>query len=270
MYKYNVSILTMFKNESIIIKEWMEYYIKNQEIEHFYLIDNGSTDNYEEIISKYSNYYDLIKDNYRQQFGTQKVLFNKYFLDKIKKETKWIIVIDIDEYIYCTNNQTINSFLSSLNTDEYDSIYIPWKIFGSSNFEKQPDNIINSFILRENNNDILTRITKWQPGFFKEICLTKNINVLNIHECGTNIKKKIYKKNELIHNSNIYLTDFPIKLNHYMVMSKEYYEKVKCSRGGGASSKCYKYTMNYFNDNLIKYNMIEDLELKNILDKYYK
>lgn len=266
MYKYNVSILTMFKNESMIIKEWLEYYIKKQNIEHFYLIDNGSTDNYEEKILKYSNYYDLIKDDYRQQFETQKVLFNKYFLDKIKKESKWIIVIDIDEYIYCTNNQTINTFLLSINMDEYNSIYIPWKIFGSSNYNKQPKDIINSFTLRENNNNILDRITKWQTGFFKEICLTENINTLNIHECETKKQKAIYKKKELITNPNIYLINFPIKLNHYMVMSKEYYEKIKCSRGGGASSKCYKYTMNYFNDTLKQFNMIEDLELKTIIN----
>ena len=267
MYKYNVSILTMFKNESMIIKEWLAYYLNTQNIEHIYLIDNGSTDNYEELISEYSNYYTLIKDNYRQQLSTQVVLFNKHFLDIIKTESKWIIIIDVDEYIYCNNNQTINEFLLTINTDEYNSIYIPWKIFGSSYHDKQPLNIINSFTLREDNNNILDRIINWRTGYFKEICLTKNINILNIHECCFNCTKKIFKKMELINNSNIYLTDFPIKLNHYMVMSKEYYQTIKCTRGGGASSKCYKYTMDYFNNNLENYNRIEDLELKQILTK---
>jgi hypothetical protein len=37
---HNLSILSMFKNESMIIKDWFEHYLK-EGVEHFYLIDNG-------------------------------------------------------------------------------------------------------------------------------------------------------------------------------------------------------------------------------------
>ena len=73
---YKLSIISMFKNESSIIKQW---------IQHFYLIDNGSIDDYKNEIKDYMNYIILIIDPYRQAINTQNVLINKYFLDKIKK-----------------------------------------------------------------------------------------------------------------------------------------------------------------------------------------
>ena len=42
---YYLSILAIFKNEAMNLKEWIEHYILNG-VEHFYLINNGSTDNF--------------------------------------------------------------------------------------------------------------------------------------------------------------------------------------------------------------------------------
>ena len=42
--EYYLSIVAIFKNESWILKEWIEHYL-NQGVDHFFLIDNGSTDN---------------------------------------------------------------------------------------------------------------------------------------------------------------------------------------------------------------------------------
>ena len=92
----------MFKNESIIIKEWINHYIE-EGVEHFYLIDNGSTDDYYEKIKMYEKYFTLVKDSTRLPQGTQTYLYNKIYLQKIKSETKWLIICDIDEYIYARN-----------------------------------------------------------------------------------------------------------------------------------------------------------------------
>ena len=46
-----LSILSTFKNEATILKEWIDYYLQ-QGFDHFYLIDNGSTDNFLETLTK--------------------------------------------------------------------------------------------------------------------------------------------------------------------------------------------------------------------------
>ena len=37
-------VVSMFKNESHILKEWLDHYI-NEGVEYFFMIDNGSNDN---------------------------------------------------------------------------------------------------------------------------------------------------------------------------------------------------------------------------------
>ena len=135
---YNLSILAMFKNESMIIEDWIIHYLK-EGVNHFYLIDNGSVDDYWTKINKYENYITIVKDSTRLPNGTQTYLYNKIFLETIKRETKWLIICDIDEYIYAKNGNIMN-VLNKLS-ENVEKIWLPWKIFGSNGNIKQPNNI---------------------------------------------------------------------------------------------------------------------------------
>ena len=53
-------LVAIFKNESHILQEFINHYIK-QGVDRFLFIDNGSTDNYIDIINKYNlNYYNVL------------------------------------------------------------------------------------------------------------------------------------------------------------------------------------------------------------------
>jgi hypothetical protein len=262
---YDLSILAMFKNESMIIKDWIEHYL-NEGVNHFYLIDNGSNDDYWNKIEKYKNNITLIKDPTRLEKNTQTFLYNKLFLETVKKETNWLIICDVDEYIYARNGHIkIMDVLNKLPKN-VEKIWLPWKIFGSNNNINQPNGIIKSFIKRkiEYSND---------KGFGKTICRTKNLN--NIGCCGhllTLNKNNIYYT---ANGNNLETFDFTtenynkldLHLNHYMLMSEEYYLKIKCKRGGGESGSTDKYTIAFFKNHDKYYNEIIDTEL---LNKIYK
>ena len=47
--KYRISICGIFKNEAPFLKEWIEFH-EMIGIEHFYLYNNNSDDNFEEIL----------------------------------------------------------------------------------------------------------------------------------------------------------------------------------------------------------------------------
>jgi len=49
-----LSIVAVFKNEAHILKEWIDHYM-NQGVDHFYLIDNGSTDDYKDTLQNFSS-----------------------------------------------------------------------------------------------------------------------------------------------------------------------------------------------------------------------
>ena len=258
---YNLSILAMFKNESLIIIEWIEHYLK-EGVQHFYLIDNGSNDDYEKKIKNYMKYITLIKDPIRLKKGTQTYLYNKLFLDIIKKETKWIIICDIDEYIYSRNKyNNIIDVLDELHENIH-KIWLPWKIFGSNGHKLQPNNIIKSFTKRKK--DFINN-----QGYGKCIVKTKNlIKILeNGHYCYLNNNNIYYNSNGNILNNFNFNEESSKKLNlhlnHYMMMSEEYYFNIKCKRGGGGSGFCYKYTKEYFYKYNENYNIIDDIELSN-------
>ena len=50
--KYNVSICGIFKNEGKYLREWIEFH-KIVGVEHFYLYNNNSEDNFREILEPY-------------------------------------------------------------------------------------------------------------------------------------------------------------------------------------------------------------------------
>lgn len=258
---YNLSILAMFKNESMIIKDWVTHYLK-EGVEHFYLIDNGSTDDYWEKIKIYEKYITLVKDPTRLPKNTQTHLYNKIYFDITKRETKWLIICDIDEYIYARNEYLkIIDVLNKL-PENVEKIWLPWKIFGSNGNIKQPDNIIKSFTKRKSD-------YKNDKGFGKTICRTKNLN--NFGCCGHIVS---LNKNNICYNANGQNLDnftlnnencnkLNLHLNHYMVMSEEYYLNIKCTRGGGESGNTDKYTIGFFRNHDKNYNDIIDTELFN-------
>ena len=44
-YAWFLVVVSVFKNEADVLKEWIEHHLW-QGVEHFYLVDNGSTDDY--------------------------------------------------------------------------------------------------------------------------------------------------------------------------------------------------------------------------------
>lgn len=263
---YKLSVIAMFKNESWIIKEWIEHYL-SEGVEHFYLIDNGSNDDYESEISEYNNFITLVKDSTRLQYGTQSYLYNKIYLDIIKNETMWIIICDIDEYIYARNGyEKITDLLDTMSSN-IETIWIPWKIFGSNGIIEQPKSIVHNFTRRSNQPDSFL-------GHGKSIVRAKNL--VNFGCCGHYVE---VKNNSTIHTpnkDNYYLFDFNedncskfnLNLNHYMLLSEEYYSKIKCSRGGGESGLTNKYSLDFFKESDKNKNILYDDELLNKKNNY--
>ena len=50
--QYKVSIGAIFKNEALYLKEWIEFH-RIVGVEHFYLYNNNSDDNYREVLEPY-------------------------------------------------------------------------------------------------------------------------------------------------------------------------------------------------------------------------
>lgn len=140
--KYKVSICAIFKNEAKYLKEWIEYH-KIIGVDHFYLYNNFSDDNYLEILQKYidEGIVTLIEWPVKQgQIAAYKDCIIKY-----KIETNWIGFIDIDEFVVPKKENNINDFLNKYK--KIPSVLIYWKVFGTSGLKERDENslVVESF-----------------------------------------------------------------------------------------------------------------------------
>lgn len=235
---YFLSVLAQFKNETMNLKVWIEHYLW-QGVEHFYLIDNGSTDNPLSILQKYINrgivsYY--YKPKKHQQVENYRWIFDH---EKMKTKTYWLAVCDLDEFFYGVDRK-LRTKIRTLN--DYDLINVNWLVYGNSGIEKHPPDIRTAFMHRIPDIDPVN--TKY---IFKPLSI-KNSSQLWIHWLHYPNSTIPIKTGKRVRTANLL-----IRINHYVLQSLEYFNNVKSKRGDAASSsddkKCSKEFFDGHNNN---------------------
>lgn len=246
---YFFSVGAIFRNESHCIKEWIEHYL-NQDAEHFYLIDDHSTDDFMVQIKPYieRNLITLYtSDNPPPHYyGFQRDTYNKYILPHVNnKDTKWLLMCDLDEFIWTPVYKKLNILL--LNIPTLAQVQVPPTIFGSNNLEKQPISLVKGFTKRSN--EVPTTY-----GSYKYIVNSDyKFNSLNVHHADPADSEHLKKEYFMILDSNF------LRLNHYVNQSKDFWINVKCKRGD--SNGYLERDMNLFYEWDKQGNQVEDLNL---------
>lgn len=125
--KYNLSIGAVARNEAKYLAEWIEFHLL-QGVEHFYIIEGGSTDATVAILSRYQKagivtYLSDPKYTLATQMYCYDIILEQYGLD-----SEWIAFIDVDEFLYAYNS-SLPSFLNPLDCS---ALAVHWKMYGSN------------------------------------------------------------------------------------------------------------------------------------------
>lgn len=222
--KYNVSVGAIFKNEAPYLKEWIEFnHLVG--VEHFYLYNNNSEDDYKSVLSEYieSGLVTLIDWPHNQA----QMRCYKDCIKHFKEETKWLGFIDIDEFIVPKKDNDIYTFLKPFEK-KCGAVKIYWKMFGTSGLM---DRDLNGLVTE-------AFTVAWPKHYEVGKCFYNtaldfdyetNRNDGLHHLFWANYKgKNIPPVNEFnkvcIGNVNkVTSDDFPIQINHYFTKSyKEY------------------------------------------------
>jgi vacuolar-type H+-ATPase subunit F/Vma7 len=126
--KYFLSLCCIIKNERYL-EEFIMYY-RLLGVEHFYIYDNESNVKISDRLNK--DYYKKMCTIINFPGKIQQLNAYNNCIQKCKKETKWLIIVDGDEYILPKKKEhvSIRDFLKDYKN--YHAIGINWMMFGSS------------------------------------------------------------------------------------------------------------------------------------------
>ena len=101
--KMNFGICAIFKNEARYLREWIEFHLI-QGFDHFYLYNNGSDDEYADVLQPYlSEGVVSLKDWDHPLLQGYSHQIEAYRDCLRSAHTRWVAFIDVDEFLYAGN-----------------------------------------------------------------------------------------------------------------------------------------------------------------------
>jgi len=161
-----LAICAIFKNEAPWLKEWLVYHRDILNVDHFYLYNNDSTDNYREIVQPFidSGHVELFdwssNDPSHCMNGicmdapwsaAQLGAYNDCLKRRALGNTDWVAMIDIDEFIVPVKG--VFSFYAMLNhaaKHNKGTVCLSWRVFGTSDVQdlQEGDLLIDKLVWR--------------------------------------------------------------------------------------------------------------------------
>jgi hypothetical protein len=109
--KYRLSTCSLFKNEAKYLKEWLEFH-RLVGVDHFYLYNNGSFDNYMDVLTPYikNGIVTLVywpgfipeessETTYLWSLSTQVTAYENAVRLLAVRDTQWLVFLDVGEFL---------------------------------------------------------------------------------------------------------------------------------------------------------------------------
>jgi hypothetical protein len=134
--QYDLAIGAIFKNDALYLREWVEYH-RRVGVSHFWLYDDESTDNWQEVLQPYidQNLVEVFDwADCRQRIGKWPQIQLEAYKDVLVRASgvaEWLALVDTDEFIVPMKEKTIPECLK-MHFSKDDAIYVSWRVFGTA------------------------------------------------------------------------------------------------------------------------------------------
>ena len=233
--KHFLSFCSIFKNEAPFLREWIEYHLLVG-VDHFYLYNNNSTDNYLEVLQPYIERGVVTLTEWPEIPG--QITAFKHCFEHYRQETNWLSFPDLDEFICPFEHNNIPEWLNGFK--RYPLVMVYWRMFGTSGQLAHDDNrlLIEQYF---NCWPKLTSLGKLILNTNYDIAYYK-VDMMHYFLAKWN-KLKIPPINQFGHfvlfGIHRYKTKVDIQMNHYWSKSYSNYE-AKHKRGSACWGKSWK------------------------------
>lgn len=161
--RYYLSAMLRAKNEGPYLAEWICHH-RAIGVEHFYIYDNGSTDNTDEVLAPFVEAGLVTHVKWPESPITPKG--DVHFVETYGHESRWVAYIDADEFLIPQEGDSLLPILRA--RESVPGLGVASVNFGSSFHEKrQPGLLTENFLRRSGDPAVLTK-TIFQPA--RAIC----------------------------------------------------------------------------------------------------
>lgn len=234
-HPYQLSILAIFQNEERFLKEWIDFH-RALGVEHFYLFNNLSSDDYLKVLQPYrdAGIVELHDWPYASKPGNEpdwtRIQSAAYRtgLAHALGQTKWLAILDTDEFLFPTHASNLIEWLSSYG--ECSGILVNWQVFGTSHVKRIPSDsfLIENLLLQAPENERMNTYCKSiiRPETVK-YCNDPHTVVYYPWSYSVDPDKRIFRwKFHEFHSVKI----DKIRINHYWSRDEDFLYKEKLAR----------------------------------------
>lgn len=233
-YQYDLSIAAIFQDEAPYIKEWIEFH-KLVGVQHFYLFNNLSHDDYKSVLEPYikRGEVDLIEWPCESptilDWRALQPRAYRQALDLARGKTRWLAVLDLDEFLFAVNEDNLVRFLDS-QFMHFGGVCVNQQIYGTSGIPNIPQgNLMIELLLYKAPTKAASNL--YYKSIVRPECVAWCDNPHFFHYTPgyfpvNAIKEQVIEKTGI--NTGIYVDE--IRINHYWTRDEFHFQKVKIPR----------------------------------------
>jgi hypothetical protein len=239
----NLVAVSVVKDEDPYLLEWREFH-RLGGVELFVLYDTGSTNN--GMLEEMGASTDTLVLSWR---GSQIAAYREAIL-LLARRAKWMMFIDIDEFVFAPSDGLITTALKHL--DNHEMVLLPWRIFGTSGIEhrdaKRP--VIADFtqMIDYSRPAVPKRAVKTKAIVRPELVARTHVHRPVMRGGDLGVWSDGYPSRDLNHR---YAPDARILLNHYVSKSKSEFH-AKTTRNESASPGLWNPPVPGQNDEIVR------------------
>jgi hypothetical protein len=224
-----IAIVSMQRNESKYIAEWLAYHMVLG-VDKFVIYNHMSTDGTGDIYKKLSKHYDI--DVYNMEGWNVHYPMMQHSMDTYRPDFDWVINLDMDEYIFPLEKNTIKEVLNPYTEDKSSALGVYWVFFSSNGHIEDPDLTLPSYTDRSDYSEMVNHHMK---PFVKGNGRGGIIQTTNPHVYSTEFGTFDLEGRFIHPNCGLNIDGVPchniMRINHYWPRSWEWFKTVKQVRG---------------------------------------
>jgi len=229
-YKYELAVCTIFQNEAKYLEEWIEFH-QLVGVQHFYLYNNKSSDNYLDVLEPYvrSGVVEIVDWPGTSKWEWNDTQKNAYkdAIGKTKNVVKWLAIIDSDEFLFSTTHRDLKAFLKLY--EKYPAVVVNWQCFGTSGIAKIPEDklmielLVNKAEVDHYDNHYIKSIVR--PKYTIKSKGRIHHFIYKDHKHAVNADYQVVKN---FRTPNVSIDK--IRINHYRTRDEDHFVNVKLPR----------------------------------------